>query len=302
MTVSWVIVTRPDGAVAAVRTAAAAGPVTVLAVGPRELADAVAATGADSVLWLAPADGCSAESCAPQVADLVASAAPRLAVCGIDPQARALLGAVAARLGAAVLGAVTAVRADGPALVLERSGLGGVVVESVQTTGPVAVILAPAEDEAATGAPVAVTGVDAAEWASVRLLRVEAAAAAGGLGDAATVVSVGRGLRARDDLALVQQLAEALGAQVGCSMPVADDLGWVPKDHYVGRSGQQISPRLYLAVGISGAPQHLEGIRGAKVVAAINSDPEAPIFRRADYGVVGDLYEVVPALLDALRH
>jgi len=122
----------------------------------------------------------------------------------------------------------------------------------------------------------------------------------GGLAGAASVVSVGRGLRARDDLAMVEQLAQVLGAQIGCSMPVADDLGWVPKDHYVGRSGQQVSPRLYLALGISGAPQHLEGIRGAKVVVAVNSDPQAPIFRRADYGVVGDLYEVVPALIDAL--
>ncbi len=83
-------------------------------------------------------------------------------------------------------------------------------------------------------------------------------------------------------------------------MPVADDLGWVPKDHYVGRSGQHIAPRLYLAVGISGAPQHLEGVRGAKVVAAVNSDPDARIFRSADFGIVGDLYEVVPALIDAL--
>ena len=88
--------------------------------------------------------------------------------------------------------------------------------------------------------------------------------------------------------------------EIGCTMPVADDLGWLPKDRYIGRSGRHIAPGLYLAVGISGAAQHMEGVRDAKVVAAINNDPEARIFRTADYGVVGDLYEVVPALIDAL--
>ena len=83
-------------------------------------------------------------------------------------------------------------------------------------------------------------------------------------------------------------------------MPIADDFGWVAKERYIGRSGQHIAPRLYLALGISGTPQHLEGVRDAKVVVAVNSDAEAHIFKRADYGIVGDLYEVVPALRTAL--
>jgi len=81
---------------------------------------------------------------------------------------------------------------------------------------------------------------------------------------------------------------------------IADDFGWVAKERYIGRSGQHVSPRLYMAIGISGAPQHLEGVRDAKVVVAVNTDPEARIFQRADYGIVGDLYEVVPALQAAL--
>ncbi|HLM96410.1 MAG TPA: electron transfer flavoprotein subunit alpha/FixB family protein, partial [Acidimicrobiales bacterium] len=112
--------------------------------------------------------------------------------------------------------------------------------------------------------------------------------------------AVGRGLRAKADLALVECLAAALGAEIGCSMPIADDFGWAAKDRYIGRSGQHISPRLYVAIGISGAPQHLDGVRDAKVVVAINTDPGAHIFRRADYGIVGDLYEVIPALQAAL--
>ena len=113
-------------------------------------------------------------------------------------------------------------------------------------------------------------------------------------------MSIGRGVKAKADLAIVEGLAADLGAEIACSMPIVDDFGWVAKERYIGRSGQHIAPRLYLALGISGTPQHLEGIRDAKVVVAVNSDPDAHVFRRADYGIVGDLYEVVPALRSAL--
>jgi electron transfer flavoprotein alpha subunit len=131
----------------------------------------------------------------------------------------------------------------------------------------------------------------------MRVVASEPVAVATGLDDAQRVVSFGRGVRAKDDVALVRALAEALDAELACSMPIADDLGWLEKSRYVGRSGNHITPALYLAVGIAGAAQHMEGVRGAKVVAAINSDPEARIFQTADYGIVGDLYEVIPAVI-----
>ena len=121
-----------------------------------------------------------------------------------------------------------------------------------------------------------------------------------GVTSAERVVAVGRGLKAKPDLALVEAVGATLGAEIACSMPIADDFGWVAKERYVGRSGQHISPKLYFAVGISGAPQHLDGVRDARVVVAVNADAEARIFHRADYGIVGDLYEVIPALQAAL--
>ncbi len=300
---AWVIVTRPADVRAAVAAAVPAGPVTILAVGTRELADLAAVAGADGVSWLALEAGQAVESCAAQVADLVAEARPRLLVTGTDPAARTLAGAAAARLGAALVVGVVAVHTDGEVLVVERAAVGGAVIETLASPGPVSVVVTPApaaDDEGPSSAAVSVQELSATGSGVVRVLRREPLAAAGGVRDAATVVAVGRGLRARTDLGLIEGLAAALDGELACSMPVADDLGWVAKDRYVGRSGQHISPRLYLAVGISGAPQHLEGIRGAKVVAAINSDPGAPIFRTVDYGVVGDLYEVVPAVLAAL--
>jgi electron transfer flavoprotein alpha subunit len=112
-------------------------------------------------------------------------------------------------------------------------------------------------------------------------------------------VSVGRGIREQENMALVQALADALGAELAASRPICD-AGWLPMDRQVGSSGQTVSPKLYLAFGISGAIQHLVGMKGSKTVIAVNKDPDAPIFEVADYGVAGDLFEIVPALTKAI--
>ena len=119
------------------------------------------------------------------------------------------------------------------------------------------------------------------------------------LSSAAVIVSVGRGIREAENIPLVQALADALGAELAASRPICD-AGWVPIERQVGSSGQTVSPKLYLAVGISGAIQHLVGMKGAKSVIAINKDENAPIFEVADYGVAGDLFEIVPALTKAI--
>jgi len=115
------------------------------------------------------------------------------------------------------------------------------------------------------------------------------------LASAPLIVSVGRGIKEQDNIRIVQDLATALGAELAASRPICDN-GWLPMERQVGSSGQTVSPKLYLAVGISGAIQHLVGMKGSKTVIAINKDRDAPIFEVADYGVVGDLFEVVPAL------
>lgn len=120
------------------------------------------------------------------------------------------------------------------------------------------------------------------------------------LSAAELIVSVGRGIKDQDNIAIVQELAQVLGAELAASRPICDN-GWLPMERQVGSSGQTVAPKMYLAVGISGAIQHLVGMKGAKSIVAINKDPNAPIFEVADIGVVGDLFEIVPALVQEIK-
>jgi electron transfer flavoprotein alpha subunit len=114
------------------------------------------------------------------------------------------------------------------------------------------------------------------------------------------VISVGRGIKEQEDLSMVEELADSMGGVLACSRPVVD-AGWLPKNRQVGSSGKIVNPKLYVAIGISGSSQHMTGMKGAKMIVAINKDPNAPIFNIADYGIVDDLYKVVPVLKEKIK-
>ncbi|MEZ4928567.1 MAG: electron transfer flavoprotein subunit alpha/FixB family protein [Chitinophagales bacterium] len=120
------------------------------------------------------------------------------------------------------------------------------------------------------------------------------------LTEAEIVVSAGRGLKGPENWGMIEDLAHALGAATACSRPVSD-IGWRPHHEHVGQTGATVKPNLYIAIGISGAIQHLAGVNQSKVMVVINNDPEAPFFKAADYGIVGDAFEVVPKLVEAVK-
>ncbi len=138
--------------------------------------------------------------------------------------------------------------------------------------------------------------------ARLRLLGRQGRASSGGDIEAAeALICVGRGLRRKDALAMIEQLASLLGAAIGCTRSISHDYRWLDEDRLVGLSGKKSKPRLYVGIGLSGQIQHSVGVMGARLIVAINTDKDAPIFHMADYGIVGDLYEVVPQLIDQLR-
>jgi electron transfer flavoprotein alpha subunit len=277
------------------------GQVGAVVAGPRSVAETVAASGVDKVVWCAAPDDAPAEASAPAVADAVASDPPRVVLSGRNPADRVLLGAAAARLRAAVLTGARSVSLDGADVTVVNAVFGDIADETVAVSGPVALLLdgGPVPPAAGSSVPieeVAVTplGVRIVETRMSGFDEVD-------LGAAHRVIGVGRGLRAKEDLVMVEELARALQAEIACSRPVAEGLNWMGKDRYIGSSGARIAPQLYVAIGISGQLQHMVGVTGAETIVAVNSDPNAAVFTQTDYGLVGDLYQLVPAITAALK-
>ena len=209
-----------------------------------------------------------------------------------------LLAHVAARLDQPFAANVTAVEGD----VVTRIRWGGSLLEQARLHGsPKILSVAPHTQPAAEAVPVERLELAADADTSVRVLETVAEASGGvSLRDAKVVVSGGRGVGSAEGFGIIEELAELLGGAVGCSR-VVTSAGWRPHADQVGQTGTKISADLYVACGISGATQHIAGAKGAKKILAINDDAEAPIFASADYAVVGDLHEIVPAISAELR-
>jgi electron transfer flavoprotein alpha subunit len=222
-------------------------------------------------------------------------------------QTRDFAPKLAARLDRALVTDVTGVK-TGPAFV--RPMFQGKLTADVVPQGPAPHFVtfqigAYRVDQAAKGAsaaPIRALGVavDADAIREKPEPPFQQAKQAVDLSQAERIVSVGRGIKEQANIEIAKKLAEALGAEIAASRPICD-AGWLPMERQVGSSGQTVAPKLYLALGISGAIQHLVGMKGSNTVVAINKDPDAPIFEIADYGIVGDLFEIVPAIIDALK-
>lgn len=286
---TWIIAVEPEIAALVEHGRAVGGSVVAVTVGGTPVA------GVDRVVDVPLAEGVPAEAAAPAVAAAVAAEAGDVVLAANKPAERVLAGAVAARLGAPYLHGLKKI-GQGSA---ELSRFGGIALETVSFDTAVVAVLdggavpegeAPAA-EAASGEyyEATVTGQDKVDVSSANL------------GSAKRIVAAGRGFKAEEDLKLAEDLAAAIGAELACSRPLAEGADWMSADRYIGVSGQSVAPDLYIAVGISGQIQHTVGMVDSKVVVAVNNDDKAPIFEGADYGIVADLYEVLPAIVEAAK-
>jgi electron transfer flavoprotein alpha subunit len=225
-------------------------------------------------------------------------------------QTRDFAPKLAARLDRALVTDVTAIKSAAGSTVFVRPMFQGKLTADIAPEGPVPHLVtvqigsfrADAAAKGASPAPVralAVT-IDAGAIRQKPEPPFQEARQAVDLSQAERIVSVGRGIKEADKLPIAQGLAAALHAELAASRPICD-AGWLPMERQVGSSGQTVAPKLYLALGISGAIQHLVGMKGSQTIVAINKDADAPIFEVADYGIVGDLFEIVPAMIEALK-
>ena len=236
------------------------------------------------------------------VSELIVSQKPQLLLCESGSDGRLLAGYTAAKLGVSPLCDVMSLSCTADAVETTRLVYGGSAVKPARCAFPaVAIVCAGTFEASDAAAEPQVTQINCSGSCSVELAGTSAVEASTvNLAAAKRVVGVGRGLASADNIPAAEKLAAALGAEIGCTRPVAEEEHWYSKDRYIGVSGVMIKPNFYLAIGISGQIQHMVGVNQTNVICAINKDENAPIIKQADYTLIGDVNAVLPAIIEKL--
>lgn len=270
----------------------------------KEAGAALIASGADKVIVF---NGTSqwAESYAQPLAELAEREQPAAIVVGATQRGKDVAAKVAAKLKTGLVTEAFAVRFTDGAIETDRMMYGGLAVCTEVLATPSMVTVMPRTYEALAPDPNRqgeIVALDVKTDTRIEVSEVCPIIRQGAdISQAEKLVCVGRGLAKKEDLKLIEDLATALGAEISCTRGIAEDYHWLPPERYIGISGQRVKPALYLSLGISGQVQHVAGIRDSKIIAAIDTNENAPIFEAADYGIVGDLYEIAPLLIGAIQ-
>jgi len=289
-------------------TAHTGGQVIALVLGPRSDAELARKQGAQQVFWLGelPPDRLVEDS-VPTIAAAVQAHQPFGLLIGATARGRAIAGRLSARLGVAALTDVLEFEWEAENLLARHMVFGGGAVRVDRSlTQPIIATIGSGVFDASTqpaetaGAIQSIDWVEPA-WQAKLIERRARGGSSVNLAAAKRVVCPGRGVAQQADLAMIDELAQILSAEVACTRPLAEGLGWLPRERYIGISGAMIKPDLYLGIGVSGQAQHTIGMSESRVVVAINKDRNAPLVAQSDYAIEGDLYQVVPALVRALK-
>jgi electron transfer flavoprotein alpha subunit len=283
--------------------------VSALLAGNRDAAPDYIAHGADEVLLLSlPAEDQSHDVHLPVIAEAAKGADPDVFLLAATARGKELAARMATRLETGLCSSCIALDYDENSKILEmqRLAYGGAALQKLTCLRrPAMATIPPRTFEPAAvqdGREGTVRELPGSPLATLKVLeRKIRSRETRDITEAKVVVSVGRGFEKREDLALARQLADALGGEIGCTRPISEENHWLPEDLCIGLSGIQVKPDLYFGLGVSGQIQHVTGIRNAKVIAAVNKDENAPIFGVADFGIVGDLYDAVPKLIEELQ-
>lgn len=261
--------------------------------------------GADKVVSINNnISACDSQGMAAAIAEVANKEGASVVVVANSNTGKTIAPRLAVKLSAGFISNVVDTPSNNTPLTVKKKAFSGKAFENAQSNNDKCVLaLAPnAFHIAETTGSAAVESFDTEATASkVTSTNVEKATGKISLAEAEIVISAGRGLKGPENWGMVEELAELLGAGTACSKPVSD-IGWRPHGEHVGQTGKTVAPNLYIAIGISGAIQHLAGVNSSKVMVVINTDPEAPFFKAADYGIVGDAFEVVPRLIEEIRN
>lgn len=278
------------------------GEIVAINVGSAQDAGNVFGLGASKLLNLSPKQGQIFENYAPSIAAAIRkNGGPALVLLAADKRGRAMAAKLGVALDACVVNDVNAVNEG----LFERMVYGGLAQgKEKPTTEIVVATIAPGAFEAiqpgtGSGETVELEFMEPKAAISLKETRPREASSVN-IGKAKRLVGVGRGFGKKEDLALAKAFADVIKAELACSRPIAEGEHWMERERYIGVSGVMVKPEVYLAVGISGQIQHMVGARDSKIIIAINKDKNAPIFKAADYGLVGDLFKILPALAKAL--
>lgn len=266
--------------------------------------DSFIAAGADKV-YVLQGDNPWPESCADQIAGVIGTEEASVVLVGGSLRGKDVAAKVAAQQKAGLVTDALTIKYENHRIETTRLIYGGLAVRTEGVSLPAFITLPArtyAEPEPAANRQGEIRHIEAAPTdARLTISNVCPIVRQGAdLAAADKIVCVGRGLAKQEDLDAVGKLAKAIGAEVGCTRGIAEDYHWLPNERYIGISGQKVKPELYIGLGVSGQVQHVVGIRDARVIVAVDTNEKAPIFAAADYGIVGDLYEVLPLLTEAM--